>query len=52
MRLRRVGSVSRAIQSDKESAAGDGAADGAALVDGHGREPLYDMVAANRAAIC
>lgn len=47
----RVGSVSRATQGDKESAAGDGAADGAALVDGHGGEPVHDMAAAHRAAI-
>ncbi|MGN5114987.1 hypothetical protein [Aeromonas jandaei] len=39
----RVSSVSRATQGDKESVAGDGAVAGAALVDGHGREPLQDM---------
>jgi hypothetical protein len=48
----RVGAISRAARCNPEGAASDGAADGAALVDGHGGKPLYDMTAANRTAIC
>lgn len=47
----RVGAIGDAARCDKEGAAGDGAADGAALVDGHGGEPVHDMAAAHRAAI-
>ncbi|VXA81080.1 hypothetical protein AERO9A_460003 [Aeromonas salmonicida] len=47
----RVGSVSRAARGDKEGTAGDGAADGAVLVDGHWGEPVHDMAATNSAAI-
>jgi hypothetical protein len=49
----RVSVVSRAAWRNPEGAAGDGAADGAALVDsdGYGGEPLHDMAAANTASI-
>ncbi len=47
----RVGSVSRAAWCNPEGAAGDGAANAAALIDSYGGEPLHDMAAANRAAI-
>ncbi len=46
-----VGAIGDAARCDKEGAAGDGAADGAALVDGHGGEPVHDMAAADSAAI-
>lgn len=48
----RIGTVGGAARCDKEGAAGDGTPDGAALVDGHGGEPVHDMAAANRSAIC
>lgn len=47
-----VGAICDAARGDKEGAAGDGAADGTALVDGHGGEPFDNVAAANRAAIC
>lgn len=48
----RVGAIGGAAWCDKEGAAGDGAPDGAALVDSRGGEPVHDMAAANRSAIC
>ena len=48
----RVGAIGDAARCDKEGAAGDGAADGTALVDGHGGEPVHYIAAANRSAIC
>lgn len=47
----RVGTVGGAARCDKEGAAADGAPEGATLVDGHGDEPIHDMVTANGAAI-
>lgn len=48
----RVSAIGDAARGNPESAAGDGAPNAAALVDGHGGETLDDMTAANRAAIC
>lgn len=48
----RVRAIGDATWCDKEGAAGDGAPDGTALVDGHRGEPVHDMAAANRSAIC
>lgn len=47
-----VGLIGRAAWRYPEDVAGDCASDGTALVDGHRGEPVHDIAAANRAAIC
>ena len=47
----RVGAVGEAARSDKEGATGDGAPDGAALVNGHGGESFHNVAVTHWPAI-
>ena len=49
--LERFGPPTLSPTMPSTGAAGDGAPDGAALVDGYGSEPVHDMAAAYSAAI-
>ena len=46
-----IGAVDTAARCDKEGAAGDGAADGAALVDAHRHQAIHKVALAHGAAI-
>lgn len=47
----RISAIGGAARCDKEGAAGDGAPDGAAMVDGHWDEPFHNVASASLAAI-